>query len=393
MKPNFTKEASLLKEKLISWRRDFHQHPELGFQEYRTSAIVAEILKAIGYQVQEGVAETGVVGLLEGDYPGPTVLLRFDMDALPVQELNKIPYTSASPGVMHACGHDGHIAIGLGVAHILHSAIADLHGCLKFVFQPAEEGLGGALRMIEEGVLKDPLPDYCLALHLWNEKPEGWLGIGSGSVMAGADVLEIKVKGKGGHAAAPQHARDPVLVCAQIVGALQSIVSRSIDPLKSAVLSVTQIEAGEAFNVIPEEASMRGTIRTFEPEVRQKVLERAESIAKHIALAFGCETEIRIDRLTPPVVNDPQLAVLAQAVAQEQFSDVHLAVGERSMVSEDMAYMMETIPGCLILVGSASLQEGLDAPHHSPYFNFHEAALMRGVALLSAIVWRIMEMS
>jgi amidohydrolase len=392
VKPDFTNDASILKEKVISWRRDFHQYPELGFQEHRTARIIAETLKATGYQVRTRVAETGVVGLLKGNHPGPTVLLRFDMDALPIQELNEIPYASANAGVMHACGHDGHMAIGLAVAHILYAHKSEMHGHLELVFQPGEEGLGGALRMIEEGILKDTSPDYCLALHLWNEKPEGWLGIGSGPIMAGADILKINIRGTGGHGAAPQHARDPVLACAQVVTALQSIVSRCIDPLKSAVLSVTQIRAGEAFNVIPEHAHMHGTIRTFEPEVRRIILERVDAIAKHIALASGCEAEVRIDRLTPPVVNDPQLTALAQAVAQEQFPGMHCSTGERSMVSEDMAYFMEAVPGCFILVGSASPQEGLNAPHHSPYFNIHEGALVCGAALLSAIAWRLMEM-
>lgn len=386
----FIEEASRLSGQIIAWRRDFHKHPELGFKEFRTSKIVAEVLASLGLDVQESVAETGVVGLMEGSQPGPTILLRFDMDALPIQELSEVSYASIQPGVMHACGHDGHIAMGLGVAQILRPYSDKLRGRLKFVFQPAEEGLGGALRMIEEGVLKDPAPEVCLAMHLWNEKPEGWLGISPGPIMAGADVLKITVHGKGGHAAAPHQARDPVLVSAQIVTALQSIISRNVDPLQAGVVSLTQIQAGEAFNVIPERATLRGTIRTFEPEVRQIILQRVMNIANQIAAAFDCQVEVEIKKLNPPLVNDPGLTALAQAVAEEQFSDIHLAVAERSMVSEDMAYMMETIPGCFILVGSADSQEGLSAAHHHPCFDFKEAALVRGVALLSGIVYRIL---
>ena len=272
---NFKSEARAYFDYTQMMRREFHQHPELGFEEFRTSEIISRELRKLGMDnIETGVAKTGVVALLKGNSPGPVVLLRFDMDALPVVEETGAEYASQNPGVMHACGHDGHFAVGLTVAKILASHRNELAGTVKFVFQPAEEGLGGADVMVKEGVLENPRPDYSMAIHVWNEKEVGWFGITPGPVMAAAETFRVILKGKGGHGAAPHQTVDPIFAASQIVTALQSIVSRNVPPLKTAVVSVTSIQGGTAFNVIPPEVEMLGTIRTFDTGVRKIVLER-----------------------------------------------------------------------------------------------------------------------
>jgi amidohydrolase len=383
-------QAMDMRDEMISWRRDFHQHPELGFQEKRTSGIIAQRMEDWGFDVQRAIAETGVVALLEGKEQGPVVLLRFDMDALPIQEQNTTSYASIHPGIMHACGHDGHMAIGLAVGRLLSIHKHQLRGGVKFVFQPAEETLGGALQMVKEGVLENPKPDVCLAAHLWNEKPLEWMGISAGPLLAGADTLEISVRGKGGHGAIPNQTHDPILASAHLITALQSIIARNVDPRKSGVISVTQVLAGDAYNVIPEKAVLRGTIRTFESEVKQLILDRIETLSADIAAAFECEAEVKIDLVAPPVVNDEEIVNIARSVVQKHFPEVTLASEVMSMVSEDMAYMMDAIPGCYLLIGSSDPERGLDAPHHNPFFDFNEEVLPFGAAILAATAWEIL---
>ncbi len=383
-------EARSLFEYTRALRRDFHMHPELGYQEIRTSTIVARELEALGLEVQRGVAKTGVVALLEGSRPGPVILLRFDMDALPIQEETGAPYASQTPGVMHACGHDGHTAIGLTVARLLHAHRHELAGTIKLVFQPAEEGLcgeemGGAERMIAEGVLENPRPNFALALHLWNEKPLGWLGIAAGPVMAGAEWFQIRVQGKGGHGAVPHLATDPLLAASHIVTALQSIVSRNVAPLQSAVVSVTMFHAGDAFNVIPQTAHLEGTIRTFEPRVRERVLQRFEEIVKNVSQAMGCQAEIRLRPVTPAVINASDVAEQVQTVACRLFPQAELdSRPYLTMGAEDMGFVLQRVPGCYFFVGSANAERGLNHPHHHPRFDFDEEALPRAAALMAA---------
>jgi amidohydrolase len=391
---DYIKEAQELFLYTQTKRRDFHTHPELGFREIRTSGIISQELNELGLEVHTGVAETGVVALLEGKKPGPVVLIRADMDALPIIEETGADYASRIPGVMHACGHDGHSAILLAVARILHSHQDEMCGTVKFVFQPAEEGLGGAERMIVDGVLKDPKPDYTLALHLWNEKPLGWIGISRGSSMAGAEVFKIKIKGKGGHGAAPHLASDPVLASAHIISALQSITSRNIAPLESAVVSVCTIHGGEAFNVIPQEVLLAGTIRTFDPEVREKVLERFDVIVYGLAETMGCKAEIEINRLTPAVINHPETAARVQRIAQNLYPALIVDTSNyTTMGSEDMAFLMERIPGCFFFIGSANSKKDLDSSHHHPRFDFDEQALPQAVALMAASAMDILNNS
>lgn len=387
--PNFLEDAQSLFEYTQSIRRDLHAHPELGFREARTAGIVARELQALGLEVTTGVAKTGVVGLLEGGKPGPVILLRFDMDALPVTEETGAAYASTSPGVMHACGHDGHTAIGLTVAKLLHAHRAELSGTVKFVFQPAEEGtcgeeIGGNEMMIREGALENPRPDLALALHLWNEKPLGWIHAAAGPVMAGAEEFKITVAGRGGHGALPNRTADPVLAACQIVTALQSIVSRNVAPLEAAVVSVTMLHAGQAFNVIPPEAQLEGTIRTFELSVREAVLRRFEEIAQGVAAAMGCTADVSVKRLTPAVFNADEIARRVQAAARRALPDADLDTSSHlTMGAEDMAFMLEKIPGCYFFVGSANSARGLDYGHHHPKFDFDEAALPRAAAWMA----------
>ncbi|MBW8012158.1 MAG: amidohydrolase [Chloroflexi bacterium] len=385
------KEAQELFEYTQSLRRDFHKHPELGFQEVRTAGKVAKELNALGLEVSTGIAETGVVALIEGSQPGPVVLLRFDMDALPIEEETGADYASLNAGVMHACGHDGHTAIGLTAARLLHKHSEDFSGIIKLVFQPAEEGMGGAERMVAEGVLENPRPDYSLGLHLWNEFPLGRIGVTPGPAMAGADTFRIVITGTGGHGAAPNLSVDPVLAASQVVVTLQSIVSRNVDPIESSVLSVTTIRGGEAFNVIPEEVELMGTIRSYKPEIRDLVLERFYSIVKGVSESMGCEVDVSTQHLTPPVVNDEHISRKVQAVVETMFPDGELDVTSRTMGSEDMSYLMDDIPGCYIFVGSNNPEKGLDAGHHNPHFDFDEGALPRGAALITAAALDLMK--
>lgn len=378
-------EAQELFEYTQFLRRDFHRHPELGFQEFRTSGVVARELNALGLEVTAGVAKTGVVGLLEGARPGPVVMLRFDMDALPIVEESLAEYTSTYPGVMHACGHDGHTAIGLTVARLLQAHREEISGTVKLVFQPAEEGLGGAEGMIAEGVLDNPIPDVALGLHLWNDRPVGWLGVTSGPAMASSDIFQVKISGKGGHGAIPHLAVDPVLASAHIVTALQSIVSRNVSPLQTAVVSVTAIQGGEAFNVIPQSVELKGTLRTFDPAVREVAVRRFEEIIQNTAAAMGCKAEINLKKLTPALINDEHVAARVQRVAQALLPGDTLEREFSTMGAEDMAFFLEKIPGCFVFVGSANHELGLDAPHHHPRFDVDERALPRGAALLAAV--------
>jgi amidohydrolase len=383
MTTDFLSLAKSLEPQMIARRRDFHRHPELGFQEVRTAGIVANELNALGLEVRTGVGKTGVVGLLEGDKPGPTILLRFDMDALPVTEANKTDYISETPGVMHACGHDGHTTIGLAVAKMLMPLRSQIAGTLKFVFQPAEEGLGGAEAMVKDGVMQSPAPERSLALHVWNDKPVGWMAATDGPCMAASERFVITLQGRGGHGASPYQTKDPVMAASQIISALQTIVSRNVNALDAAVLSVTAVSAGDAFNVIPDSAVLRGTIRTFKPEVRELVLQRVREITAGLARAMECELLLDMFKVTPATVNDPAMSARVRAMARTMSGVTEVADDERTMGSEDMAYMMETVPGCYFFVGSANPERGLDFPHHHPRFDFDERALALSAALMA----------
>lgn len=393
--PEFLQQARELFPYTQSLRRDFHRHPELGFREIRTGGIVAKELESLGIEVTKGVGKTGLVGLLEGTKPGPILLLRFDMDALPITEETGAEYTSQTPGVMHACGHDGHTAIGLTVAKILHAHRDQLKGTIKFCFQPSEEGnngeeVGGAEMMMRDGLLEDPPVDMSLSLHLWNEKPLGWLGVTKGPIMAGAEIFTVRVTGRGGHGAIPDAAVDPIVAAANIVNALQTIVARNVSPLDTAVVSVTNIHGGTAFNVIPPEVKLEGTIRTFDNAVRQKVVERFEKIARGVGEGMGCQVEVEIKRITPALVNNESMTFQVQETAQRLLSESDIDTSYQTMTAEDMAFMQEQIPGCYFFVGSNDTARHLDYGHHHPRFDFNEEALIRGSALMAAAAMHVL---
>jgi len=380
----FLENAQALFEYTRGLRRDFHKHPELGFKELRPANILARELTTLGLEVKTGVGETGVVGLLEGNRPGPVVLLRFDMDALPITEQTGAEYASINGGVMHACGHDGHVAIGLTVARILNEHRSEFSGTVKLVFQPAEEGLGGALKMMADGVLDGPKPEVALAMHVWNEKPVGWIGIVPGPVMAAADTFHIKISGKGGHGAAPDFTNDPIVASAEVINALQSIVSRNISPLQSAVVTVGFIHAGEAFNVIPSDAEMKGTLRSFESAVRERMLSRFGQIVENVSRAMACEATFEIKPITPALVNNIEVTTRVQQVAGRLLPQAKLDFQTITMGSEDMAYIQQQVPGCYLFVGSANPAKGLDASHHHAKFDFDEAILPNAAGLMAA---------
>ena len=363
---------------LVRDRRDLHQHPELGFQETRTGTLVQERLRSLGYDVRTGVGRTGIVGVKGNGQR--CVLLRADMDALPIEEANDVPYRSRHPGAMHACGHDGHVAIGLEVARRL--AAVPLPGAVKFAFQPAEELSGGATAMIGDGILTAPTVDAAFGIHVWNDLPVGTIGIMAGAMMASVDEFDITITGTGGHAAMPHRAIDPVLAAAHVITALQSLVSRRRDPFEEGVVSVTQVAAGHAFNVIPPQATLRGTVRTFGGKFYDDAPRLVEDTARGIAQAMGAAASVEFRRLTGPLVNDPAMAELMNDVAQDIVGKNRVKGNIRTMGGEDMSYFLKQVPGCFAFVGSAKA-DGTSFPHHSPRFDIDEEALPIAAELLT----------
>jgi len=378
--------AEAMRADLIARRRDFHRYPELAFEEQRTSTIIADELHKLGLEVQTGVGGTGVVGILEGASDGPTVLVRSDMDALPVFEANDVDYRSLNHGKMHACGHDGHMSILLGLAKLFSSLQSHLVGRIKFVFQPAEEIGQGAQAMVRDGVLDDPTPDIVLGLHLWTELPIGSVGLSSGPIMAAVSNFDVHITGRGGHGGIPQDAVDPVVCAAHIITALQTIISRNVDPLDSAVLSVTRVEAGTTHNVIPETARLSGTLRTFKAEVRNRISERIQNVCTQVALALGCESRVEIHHKTEPVENTPHVVDrVHQAFKRISAASLQI-VDERTTAGEDVYAFMRHAPGLFFFVGAANREQGLSFPHHHEKFDFDESALPLAVALMATAI-------
>ena len=369
-------------ELLIQTRRDLHRHPELGYEEYRTAGIVAERLRAVGYEVNTGIAETGVVGSLRGTGDGPTLLLRADMDALPVQEESSHEFVSSVPGKMHACGHDAHVAIGLAVAERL-ARRRDWRGAIRYVFQPAEEGGGGALRMVNEGVLEGV--DAAAGLHVWSSLPSGTIGVVDGPFMAGSIDFHLQIEGRGGHGAMPQETVDATLAASHVVVALQQIVARNISPLETAVVTVGALHSGTAFNVISGRAILDGTLRAFDTRMLDYLRARIREVTAGVCTAFGATFELTFGKqIYPPTVNDPEIADLVRAAAASVVGAdrIHDGDGVRTMAAEDFSEFSSRVPGCYFFVGCRS--EAVDAvhPHHSPRFNVCEDALIVGVETL-----------
>jgi amidohydrolase len=379
-------EARNLQPDLVAWRRDFHMHPELGFEEARTAGIVADHLRCLGLEVATGIGKTGVVALVEPDNlpaEAPTVLVRFDMDALPIHEVNDVPYRSQTPGVMHACGHDGHTAIGMGVAQLLAQHRNELSGRVKLVFQPGEEGLGGALAMIADGVLEAPKPSASFGLHLWSRLPLNQVVVQSGPLMAGADKVNLIVEGVGGHGAMPHETIDAIVVASQIVLAWQTIIARSIDPTTPAVITVGSFHAGAAANVIAERAELGCSIRSFDLETRDLLVRRMREMAEGICAAHGATCELTFTAGVLPTVSSEAGAELMRAVVAEIAGEERLITQKPLMVGEDMSEFLARAPGCFVLVGANDPDGPLNSPHHSPTFDFDERMLSTGVALLA----------
>jgi amidohydrolase len=384
-------DVQALQSELVSLRRDFHRHPELGYQETRTAGIVADRLRKLGMDVRTGLGKTGVTGLMRGGRPGPTLLIRADMDALPIQEENEVDYASAAPGVMHACGHDAHAAIGLVAAQVLAARRARLPGAILWLFQPAEEELGGAPAMIRDGAVDAPRPDAALALHLWNGLPVGAVGVRDGPTWASSDRFQIVVRGRGGHAAYPHVAIDPIPVAAEAVLALQTIVSRALPPTIPAALSVTRIAGGTTTNVIPPEVTMAGTFRLYDEARRDDVKARVERLVRGVAAAHGAEARVTFDAGYPVTANDPRLAALVRAAAAEVVGPERVVEHEATMGSEDMGYFFQRAPGCYFVVGSMNRERGLCQPHHHPRFDFDEACLPIAVEVMARAAERILK--
>ena len=383
-------EVKALVPNLIALRRDLHQHPELGFQEIRTAGIVAERLGALGYTVRTGVGKTGVTGFLAGGKPGKTILVRADMDALPIQEETDVPWRSENPGVMHACGHDTHVAMALAAAEVLAKAAPSLSGNLYFVFQPAEEGASGAEAMLRDGVLEAVKPDAAIAIHTLTFWPAGTLVICDGAAMASADKLEITVTGTGGHGASPELAVDPVVAAAQIITALQTLVSRETPPLEAAILSITMLRAGTAFNIIPDTVEMTGTFRCFDPKVRERLMASLARTAEGIAAALRCTARVTDEFLTPAVLNDPAVTAIAREAAAGIVGADKVLAPPPLTGSEDASVFWEKVPGCYAFLGAAPADGSPGVSIHNARFDLDESALPIGVEFLVRAARRLL---
>ena len=371
---------------LVAMRRDLHEHPELAFEEVRTSSIVAQRLQALGLEVQTNIAKTGVVGLLRGNTSTPdtkTLAIRADMDALPIHELNEIDYRSTIDGKMHACGHDGHTSILLTVADILSKRRAELNGNVKFVFQPAEEVIGGAAPMITDGAMEGV--DNIIGLHLISNYSLGRVGVRAGAVFASADTLEMVVHGKGGHAAMPHGAVDPIVIAAYITTTLQTLISRETSPFSPAVITIASIHAGSAFNIIPEQAVIKGTMRAFSNDQREYLLRRIQEVAQGVATAMGGSCTVNWFDGCPPCINDPAMTevVLRAAVATVGAQAVDESEEVMTTGSDDMACFLNAVPGCYFIVGAQNEAKEAKYPHHHPRFNIDEDSLPIAVEVLT----------
>ncbi len=364
---------------LVEIRRDLHAHPELANQEERTGRVVRKFLEGCGIEARS-LGGTGVVGLIEGVDPGPVLLLRADMDALPITEQGDLPYRSLNDGVMHACGHDAHVAMLLVTARLL-ARRGLKRGTVKLMFQPAEEGGGGAARMIEAGVLRDPAVDASLAFHVWSMLPIGEVAVSDGPAMASVDGFTLTVRGAGTHAAAPESGIDPVLIAAQIVTAAQSLITRRKSALDPAVLSFTAIRGGEAFNVIPEQVDLKGTIRAFSVAVRDRVRDELGELVRGIAGAMGGAAELTFFEELIPTVNDPVVAAAVRRVANEVVGDARVSSPPALMVGEDIGLVQDRVPGAIALLGCGNPAINATFPHHHPRFAIDERVLPIGVEI------------
>ena len=384
MKINIRKEIEGLKEDIISTRRDFHMYPELAFNEHRTAKIVSKKLEALGLEVETGVGKTGVVGTLKGKSSSKTIALRADMDALPMQETTDVKYKSKNDGVMHACGHDGHTAILLGAAEALSNKTHLLNGDIKFLFQPAEEGQGGARYMIKDGALDNV--DEVYGMHLWNYQKYGTIGVKPGPIMAAADIFQITINGKGGHGAAPQGTKDAVLIASHLIQTFQTIVSRNTNPIESTVLTVGTINGGYNFNIIADTVCLKGTTRAYTEKNRQLIKSRMKEIIEGTEKIFNCEIKLDYEDGYPPTINHEEqsdnLLNAAKQIVGDSAGYPYLSMG-----GEDFSYFLQKKPGCFFFVGSSPIdREPLSVPHHCSHFDIDERSLLIGSSVFVQLI-------
>ncbi|OUM99616.1 MAG: amidohydrolase [Paenibacillaceae bacterium ZCTH02-B3] len=382
--------ARRLHGQMIEWRRDFHRHPELGYEEHRTSAKVADHLRGLGLEVRTGVGRTGVVGLLRGERDGPTILLRADMDALPIPEADKgIDYMSEIEGKAHLCGHDAHTSMLMGAAQILRERGVK-RGNVKFMFQPAEEGLAGARAMIEDGVLDNPRVDAAVALHVSPVHPTGRVAVIRGAGWAAADRVIIRIIGRGGHAAAPHQTVDAVAVAAQVITALQQIVSRQTDPLDAAIVTIGRIAGGHAFNAIAPEVLLEGTVRTLVPETQRRIRAAIEAVVQGVTASFGASYEYEYEEGYPVLVNSDEMNELVKQACDATLGPGRWEYGRTSMGGEDFAFVAQRVPSAMFRLGTRN-GEKTAYPLHHPMFNLDEDALPIGAALLASMAVHYLE--
>jgi amidohydrolase len=380
-------------EELTATRREFHRIPEIGFEEYETSALIAEKLRALGLEPRTGVGGTGVVALIEGAHPGRTLLLRADMDGLPIEERTGLPYSSVHPNRMHACGHDTHVTMLLAAARILLERRDEIHGCVKLVFQPAEEGLGGAAAMIEDGVLEDPHVDAAIGCHIWNSMPVGLVGVREGPIMAASDRVNIVIEGQGGHGAMPHVCADAIVAAAQVITTLQTIVSRRVAPLEAGVVTIGTIHGGHASNIIADRVEMEGTVRSFDEDLWRQMPGHIEQVVTGVCAAMGVRGTVEYRRGVPTTTNDPAMTALVREAAMEALGAERVVLPEQSTGGEDMSLFLRAAPGCFFFVGSQNPAKGADKPHHHPEFEVDEDALPNGVKVLVASALRYLASS
>ena len=371
-------EVAAIHERLISTRRDFHAHPELSWKESRTQAVVLERLRDLGLKDVRAIARTGATGLIVGGKPGPCVLWRADMDALPIPEKTSLEYASENPGVMHACGHDTHMAIALGIAEVLSARREALAGSVRMVFQPAEEAAGGAQGCIADGILETPNVQRALGLHISADVPLGAINVAAGPFFAAPTYFKIEITGRGGHAAAPHQAVDAIVVAAEAVSALQTIVSRSLPPSEQAVLTVGTMHAGFRWNVIADSATLEGTVRSYTDHVREHMLARIDEVMTGICMAFGASFTLEHQTSCPPLVNDPAVTGFVIEQARSFFGPDYIH-GAASMGAEDMGVFLRERPGCYFWLGARNEAKGIAGRHHDAGFVIDEDALALGV--------------
>ncbi len=381
-----------MKDWLVDIRRTIHRHPELGFEEVETSKLVSEWLQKFGLDVKRGMAKTGVVGLLKGGKIGKTVAIRADMDALPMDEVNRIPYASQIKGKMHACGHDAHVTILLGVARFFSSIQDQVKGNIKWIFQPAEEGGGGGRIMVEEGVLENPKVDAIFGAHVFPFLSVGKVGIYEREGLAAADRFVIKIIGKGGHAASPHVSKDPILAAGHLITQIHSIVSRNVNPLESGVITIGKVSGGTASNIIPDEVELIGTVRSLTPQVREELKSRIDQVTQGVARSFSMDCRFDFEYGYPVLINNPEMSKLVGLACSKGIGKENVEVVKPSMGGEDFAYYLEKVPGAFFRLGCRNEEKGFIHPYHSSLFDIDEEVLPLGVEMFVRIIDQYLEL-